>query len=140
MYRIIHLPDHVEVAALADNLKLWTNVSLVDVSPIEYFTVSVPTGDGDTYASFFLNSLCVRLRFFSYLIHLFFLKNSGGFERLVSRSEELRPQQRSQIPRSFSRLRRAGGPDCSATMVPYVCIIFLTECTYWNRIIACKFM
>jgi len=52
--RIIHLPDHVEVAALAENHNLRTNVSMVDVLPIEYFTVSVPTGDGDTYVISFL--------------------------------------------------------------------------------------
>eukprot|EP01035_Chromulina_nebulosa_P032066 gene32066-42789_t len=55
--RIIHLPDHVEVAALADNLKLWTNASLVDVPPIEYFTVSVPTGDGENHVD--LNGWCL---------------------------------------------------------------------------------
>lgn len=74
MYRIIHLPDHVEVAALADNLKLWTNVSLVDVSPIEYFTVSVPTGDGDTYASFFFKFLMCATPFFLILNSFVFFK------------------------------------------------------------------
>ena len=44
----------MEVAALAENHKLWKNVSMVDVLPIEYFTVSVPTGDGDTSVISFL--------------------------------------------------------------------------------------
>ena len=53
-FRIIRLPDHVEVAALAENHKLWTNVSRVDVLPIEYFTVNVPTGTGDAYVISYL--------------------------------------------------------------------------------------
>ena len=46
--KIIRLPDHMEVAALADNQKLWKSVSAIEGPPIEYFTVTVPSGDGGT--------------------------------------------------------------------------------------------
>lgn len=45
--KIIRLPEHVEVAALAFNDKLWANVKQIDCTPVEYFTVSIPSAGGD---------------------------------------------------------------------------------------------